>query len=421
MTAADASRSDAEPRGQRVRVAPGVRAQRASNAPTHVTARVPARSLTRALVTLVVALAVAVGGNSHPAFAQEERSEGYYTVLDEDKREIFMTAIMVAPGDIFIAEDNRAYEISYVEGDRAHAVFLGVMGPEEKPQSAAEGTLGGALERVFSAAVSALRGVFLGQGATGRGRTVVLYNTHSDESYEPTSGTPTKDWGDVYSVAATFESALKKQGFRVVRSTANHNPHDGAAYARSRRTMAQLIRQNPIAAFDIHRDAVPPQAYGATVAGEDVTRITLVVGQQNQTRGQNIQFAKQLKAAADRQAPGLIKGILWAQGDYNQDMLGRSVLLEVGAHTNRLDEAERAVDLFASSIAPVLGAAAPGVGMARGGVGRAVAWLVGIVAVAGGAYLVANSDNWRKIRSRLAGIGARGFLNLLGLRRRRKQ
>lgn len=368
-------------------------------------------------MTLVGVTAMAIAILSLPAFAHEERSEGYYTVLDEDRREILLTAIMVTPGDIFIAEDNRAYEITYVEGDRAHAAFLGVMGPEEEPQSGGRGTLG----RAFSTAVSALRSVFLGQGAAGRGRTVVLYNTHSDESYEPTSGTSTKDWGDVYRVAAAFENALKKQGFRVVRSTANHNPHDGGAYARSRRTMAQLMRQNPIAAFDIHRDAVPPQVYRATVAGEDVTKITLVVGQQNQTGGQNIRFAKQLKATADRRAPGLIKGILWAQGDYNQDMLGRSVLMEVGAHTNRLDEAERAVDLFASSIGPVLGAAAPGVGVGRGGVGPAVAWIVGLVVVAGGAYLVANSDNWRKIRSRLAGIGARGLLNLLGLRRRRKQ
>ncbi|MGE5586567.1 MAG: stage II sporulation protein P [Bacillota bacterium] len=375
----------------------------------------PATVVLGALVGVMLA-AVAF---TFPAFAHEERNEGYYTVLDEDRREIFMTAIMVAPGDVFIAEDNRAYEITHLEGDTAHAVFLDVMGPEEESETG--GGRGGALGSALSTAVSALRGVFLGQGAPGKGRTVVMYNTHSDESYAPTSGIPTKDWGDVYRVAATLENALKKQGFRVVRSTANHNPHDGGAYARSRRTLAQLMRQNPIAAFDVHRDAVPPQAYRATVAGEDVTRITLVVGQQNQTRGQNIQFAKQLKAAADRRAPGLIKGILWAQGDYNQDMLGRSVLMEVGAHTSRLDEAERAVDLFASTIGPVLGASAPGVGVARGGVGRAVAWIVGLLVVAGGGYLVANSDNWRKIRTRLAGIGARGLLNLLGLRRRKKR
>jgi stage II sporulation protein P len=365
---------------------------------------------------LASAVAVAMVTLSLPALAHEERGEGYYTVVDEEKREIFMTAIMVAPGDIFIAEDDRAYEITLVQGDIAHAVLVGTLGLDEERGSGAQGLL----ERAFSTAVSALRSVFLAQGEQGRGRTVVLYNTHSDESYEPTSGTPTKDWGDVYKVAAAFERALEKQGFRVVRSTDNHNPHDGGAYARSRRTLAQLMKENPIAAFDIHRDAVPPQAYRATVAGEDVTKITLVVGQQNQTRGQNIQFAKTLKAEADRRAPGLIKGILWAQGDYNQDMLGRSVIIEVGAHTNRLDQAERAVNLFASSVGQVLGVAAPGVGAVRGGVGRALIWMVGLVVVGGGAYLVANSDNWRKIRTRLAGVGARGLLNLIGLRRKRK-
>ena len=132
----------------------------------------------------------------------------------------------------------------------------------------------------------------------------MLYNTHSDESYAPSSGTSTKDWGDVYKVAAAFEQALKKHGLDVVRSTDNHNPHDGGAYTRSRRTLARLLKERPVAAFDIHRDAVPPEVYRASVQGEDVTRITLVIGQQNQTRGQNLTFAKKLKSAADSKAPG---------------------------------------------------------------------------------------------------------------------
>lgn len=366
---------------------------------------------------ILVMLAVIVGGIAGfqwAARAEEERKEGYFTIIDEDKEEIFMTAIMVAPGDIFIAEDNRAYEIVSVEGDIAHAAFMEVMAlapDEETPR--------GTPQRLFSSALAALRGVFLGQGE-GAGKTIVLYNSHSDESYAPTSGTPTKDWGDVYRVASALESALKRNGFEVIRSTANHNPHDGGAYARSRRTLAQLLKKRPAAAFDVHRDAVPPQAYRATVAGQDITKITLVVGQQNQTRGQNIQFAKQLKAAADKRTPGLVKGILWAQGNYNQDMLGRATLLEVGAHSNRLDEAERAVDLFAASIAQVVGRAAPGAGLTRGGAGRTIAWIVGLVALGGGAYLVSNADNWRKIRARLSGIGARGLLNLLGLKRKKK-
>ncbi len=366
---------------------------------------------------ILLALAVVLGsflGLSGTASSQVERETGHFTVVDEDGREIFVTAHWLAPGDVFIAADNRAYEVTSVEGDLARASFMQPMslGSEgERPESR--------LGRAVSAALAALRGVVLGEQARGGG-TVVLYNSHSDESYEPTSGRPTKDWGDVYKVAAALENALERHGFRVVRSTANHNPHDGGAYARSRRTLAELLTNRPVAAFDIHRDAVPPQAYRASVGGQDVTRITLVVGQQNQTRGQNIQFAKQLKAAADERTPGLVKGILWAQGSYNQDMLGRATLLEVGAHSNRLEEAERAVDLFAASIARVVAAAGPGVGSAPGGAGRAVAWIVGLVALGGGAYLAANAGAWRKIRARLSAIGARGLLNLLGLGRRKR-
>lgn len=373
------------------------------------------RSLWPPILVMLAVILAGIAGFQRTAQAEEERKEGYFTIVDEDKKDIFMTAIMVTPGDIFIDEDNRAYEVVSIEGDIAHAAFMEVMALAPDDQLS-----GGTPQRLFSSALSALRGVFLGQGGGG-GKTIVLYNSHSDESYEPTSGTSTKDWGDVYRVAATLESALKRNGFEVERSTANHNPHDGGAYARSRRTLAQLLKKRPVAAFDVHRDAVPPQAYRATVAGQDVTRITLVVGQQNQTRGQNIQFAKELKAVTDKRTPGLVKGILWAQGNYNQDMLGRATLLEVGANSNRLDEAERAVDFFAASIAQVVGRAAPGVGLARGGVGRTVAWIVSLVALGGGVYLVSNTDNWRKIRARLSGIGARGLLNLLGLKRKKKQ
>lgn len=357
----------------------------------------------------VFAVALAIGGFllQPSALAQEERAEGYFTLLDEDGREVFMTAIVVAPGDVFIAEDNRAYEVASVDGDTVRVRFMEIATLDEEKE-ATRSTIGRALSRILAG----LGGISLARKPGGRG-TVVMYNTHSDESYVPSGGSSTKDWGDVYKVAAAFEGALQRNGFQVVRSTANHNPHDGGAYARSRRTLAQLLKERPIAAFDIHRDAVPPQAYRATVAGEDVTKITLVVGQQNQTKGQNVRFAKQIKSAADARTPGLIKGILWAQGNYNQDMLPRAMLIEVGAHTNRLDEAERAVGLLAGAISPILGAAGPGVGLTRGSPGRAAAWIVGLVVVAGGGFFLMNTGSRQRILTR--------FRSLLGQGRKRRQ
>ncbi len=342
------------------------------------------RSSRMALIVVVVILTCGVLFQG-ALFAEDELAEGYYTLVDEAENEIFHTAIVLLPGDMFFSEDNSAYEVIGIEGQTALARFK-----EKVPFDSEHETFAGGIRSIFSGVARSLSQIFFaGQGQAGG--TVVLYNTHSDESYEPSSGSSTKDWGDVYKVAAAFEQALKKHGFDVVRSTDNHNPHDGGSYARSRRTLAQLLKKQPVAAFDIHRDAVPPEAYGAVVAGEEVTKITLVIGQQNQTRGQNLRFAKQLKSAADSKAPGLIKGILWAQGNYNQDMLPRAALMEVGAHTNRLEEAERAVGLFASAIAPVVSAAGPARGLERGSPARSVAWIIGIIIAVSAGYVLINS------------------------------
>jgi stage II sporulation protein P len=348
--------------------------------------RRPSRAAFLIIAVLTIVFGLPLQG---AAFAEHELSDGYYTLVDEADNELFHTAIVLVPGDVFINEDNNAYEVVRVHGQTAWARFTEAVALDNGHVASGESmvsVLSGTLASIITS-ISQL--FFAGQQQTGK--TVVLYNTHSDESYVPSGGTPTKDWGDVYKVAAAFEQALKRQGLDVVRSTDNHNPHDGGAYARSRRTLVQLLKERPAAAFDIHRDAVPPEVYSARVQGEDVTKITLVIGQQNQTRGQNLSFAKKLKSATDSKAPGLIKGILWAQGNYNQDMLPRAALLEVGAHTNSLQEAERAVGIFASAAAPVILTAESASGFQQGSPGRSVAWIVLIVIAGSVGYILINS------------------------------
>ena len=65
-----------------------------------------------------------------------------------------------------------------------------------------------------------------------------------------------------------------------------------------------------------------------------MTQIQFVVGRQNQNLGINRQYATSLKAVADQIFPGLIKGIFFGRGNYNQDLSPLNLLLEVGAHTN---------------------------------------------------------------------------------------
>ncbi len=140
----------------------------------------------------------------------------------------------------------------------------------------------------------------------------------------------------------------------------NHNPHDVNAYNRSRRTAASLLKNGSQVLIDVHRDAVPPNQYQTTVNGQEATKIKLVVGKTNPNSKTNLEFAKQLKAVMDKTKPGLSNGIFMGKGDYNQDLTPRSMLIEVGSHTNPKDDATKGVTAFADVLSATLGGGGAG-------------------------------------------------------------
>ncbi|HEY8552634.1 MAG TPA: stage II sporulation protein P [Thermaerobacter sp.] len=176
-----------------------------------------------------------------------------------------------------------------------------------------------------------------------------IYHTHNDESYIPTDGTASVNGrGGIHRVGDVLGRELAQHGFRVVKSEALHLPHDRGAYRRSRRTALKMLPKNPLVLLDVHRDATPPEFYREVVQGEPVTQIRLVVGRENPFHRTNLAFARRLKAEADRSFPGLVKGIYYGRGNYNQDLGPRTLLIEVGAHTNSRLRAERGAAMFAT-------------------------------------------------------------------------
>jgi len=317
-----------------------------------------------------------------PAGVQEELGEridgGYYTLVDTAGQEVTKTAWILAPGDSYIDEANRLYRVLAVEGDRVRVEEAGQAEMPDPAQIRAEASRAPS----FLASLAQFLGL-----AQRPNRVIGIYHTHSDESYVPTSGTESKWTGDIYQVGRVLRDALEEAGYEVHWSENNHNPHDGQAYLRSRRTAAQLLRHRPGTLIDIHRDAIPdPDLYRTEHQGDSLARVRLVVGRQNANQEANLEYAKRLKALADDEYPGLVKGIFMARGNYNQDLGPNTILLEFGTHTLTLAEAEKAAQLFAKVI-PAAAGLAPGTGGSaqtdQGSAGwRWVLWLV--LAVAGG-------------------------------------
>jgi stage II sporulation protein P len=204
--------------------------------------------------------------------------------------------------------------------------------------------------------------------------------------------------GGIIEVGDAFAQALKERGIPVIHDRTSHVPHDSMAYDRSRRTAVELLKKNPIALLDIHRDAVPKEEYTEEVNNTTVSKIQFVVGRQNPNQEANDSFARQIKEVVDRKYPGLVKGIFYGKGKYNQDLAPRLILIEVGTHTNTRQEAERGAAIFASAAQEVLARPARTEKNVRQGFGRSFLWIIG-VAVAGIAIFLVLNGGWNKIRS----------------------
>lgn len=369
----------------------------------------------RRLIYLAILLCLALPAAPRPVRAEEERRSGYYTMVDNETGQVICrTGMVIYPGDQYLTGNNLLYRVVRLEDNTAYAKFLG----REELQADEP-----AVKRSWLSMVAERFTGFLGLARQGNGL-VAIYHTHSDESYVPTDGTESKPGrGGIYRVGSTLVQRLKQTGVMTVQSRDTFYPHDGMAYERSRRTAVDLLRKRPAALFDIHRDAAPRNEYADRVNNEGVTKVQIVLGRSNPNLKANEAFAKRLKAVIDRKYPGLIKGIFYGHGKYNQDLSPRALLLEFGAHTNARESAERGAAIFASAATDLVGGAGGG-GVTRGessGAWRSVLYVLLGVAGLAVVFLLLNAGSLSGAGRNLGRFFSREFASALGDRRRRKK
>jgi len=258
----------------------------------------------------------------------------YYRMVDGDGRVIMETGRRLQAGDQYLTRDNRLYEVVRVEDRVGYTRHLRTESTQIRKRRPA------------------------GNGASGSvrvqaqpNRRIAVYHTHNGESYVPTRGRANVNGrGDIHVVGAVFRDTLEQGGVEVIHDQTIHLPHDRGAYRRSRNTAVQLLALEPDAVFDIHRDAAPWYAYAENVEGQWVAQVMFVVGRQNPHFAVNRSFAVDLKNYIDTVYPGLIRGVFFANGNYNQDLYPLKLLLEVGAHENTRRAAKEGIALFAQGV-----------------------------------------------------------------------
>lgn len=320
----------------------------------------------------------------------------YFTMVGPEDLIIVETARHIYMGDEYLAADNILYRVTEIDQDNNIAYAEVVEEVELRS------------ERFNLYSLRQQLGLNVAEAQENNSGLVALYHTHNAESYIPTDGTDSINGvGGIHAVGASFAESLENLDINVEYSEELHLPHDRGAYRRSRNTVLELLANDPDAIFDVHRDAAPVHAYAAEIGDELVTQVQFVVGRQNQNLGINRQYAESLKAMADQIYPGLVKGIFFASGNYNQDLTPLNLLLEVGAHTNNRDAAARGISLFAEVVdfyfygprdqREDIDFNTEGSGAAL----RTVFWIVLFLIATGVVMFVINAGGWRAALERI--------------------
>ena len=288
------------------------------------------------VVSLALALMLGVLNQTITALAQDEGEPNYYTIYTESNEELTTRGEEeVEVGDSYISYDNKKYKI--VEVDKNSKTC--------KAKYIEDVTLP---NMNFNTELIA--------SLLQPEKRAALYITHNDESYIPKDGTESIFGGGViHDVARAFADALRQEGFITTLDETLHLPHDNLAYNRSRTTADKLIKEtNPDVLFDIHRDGAPRRIYDTVVGGEPMSKVRMVVGQNNPNFDETYQFALEIKALADEWYPGLINDVYLGARSYNQDLMPQALLLEFGSEQVEKELALKSVVPFATVVNGVL-------------------------------------------------------------------
>ena len=195
---------------------------------------------------------------------------------------------------------------------------------------------------------------------------VVIYHTHTCESYTPTEQYQYTASGNFRTIDLNFsvsrvgdelEKWLSTYGCTVIHDRTYHDyPAYNGSYSRSLVTAQNVLSTNQDAdiVIDLHRDAIADETYGPRVkiGDEYVSQLMFVIGTDGANSAhtnwlQNLKFAIKVQQKANELYPGLFKPIILRNSEYNQHVAKAACIIEVGSTGNTLEESMGAMKYLA--------------------------------------------------------------------------
>ncbi len=190
---------------------------------------------------------------------------------------------------------------------------------------------------------------------------ILIYHTHSQEEFaDSVKNDPDTT---IVGVGTYLEELLTAKGYGVLHVTDTFDLIGGKvdrnkAYANARVRLQEILEENPSlqVILDIHRDGVAEdKRLVTTIDGRPTAKLMFfnglsykktegeLTGLKNPYIQENLAFSFQTEYLCDYYYPSLSRCIYLKAYRYNLDLLPRSMLVEVGAQTNTVQEAKNAM------------------------------------------------------------------------------
>lgn len=198
---------------------------------------------------------------------------------------------------------------------------------------------------------------------------ILIYHTHSQEGFA--DSIPGDASTSIVGVGDKLAQILQDEyGFNVIHHTGVYDVESrDYAYSAAGPAIEQILEENPSieVVIDLHRDGVADTTRLVTdVGGRNTAQFMFFNGLsylnskgnidylENPYIEENLAFSFQMKLAAEEYYPNFARNIYLKGLRYNMHYRAKSLLIEVGAQTNTVEEAMNAAEPIAHILAMVL-------------------------------------------------------------------
>ena len=198
---------------------------------------------------------------------------------------------------------------------------------------------------------------------------ILIYHTHSQEAFK--DSVPGDESTTIVGAGEKLARLLRdKYGYNVIHNTDSFDKESrDYAYSNSLPVLEQILAENPSieVIIDLHRDAMPedrrlvvdlqgrPTAQFMFFNGLSRTaRSGKIESLENPYLDDNLAFSFQMQTASNEYYPGIARRIYLKAYRYNLHLRPKSLLIELGAQNNTVEEIMNAIDPLAHIIHLVL-------------------------------------------------------------------